>query len=131
VNTAQNIICGATGEAPSNDPEGVFAHHTSTPIPGLDRGHDVRYRRFRTMNPLNDAIRTYVVNEYAQNPDQVIEDSTPLISGGIVDSFSMVSLKRYLERTYKITIPDRMATPEAFDTIETIAALVRQLQPGD
>jgi acyl carrier protein len=81
------------------------------------------------MDPLNDAIRTYVVDEYVQDSDQAIEDSTPLISSGIVDSFSMVSLKRFLERTYQIAIPDRMATPDAFDTIEQIAALVRRIKP--
>ena len=81
------------------------------------------------MDPLNDAIRAFVVNEYAQDQDQVIEDSTPLISSGIVDSFSMVSLKRFLERTYQIAIPDRMATSSAFDTVEQIAALVRRIKP--
>ena len=36
----------------------------------------------------------------------------PLISGGIVDSFSMVSLKRFLEnRSIDIPIPDDKATP--------------------
>ena len=45
---------------------------------------------------------------------------TPLISGGIVDSFSMVSLKRFLENKYKISIPDDKATPEAFDSVNKI-----------
>jgi acyl carrier protein len=49
---------------------------------------------------------------------------TPLISGGIVDSFSMVSLKRFLENKYKISIPDDKATPEAFDSVNKICTLV-------
>jgi acyl carrier protein len=58
----------------------------------------------------------------------VIEDSTPLISGGIVDSFSMVSLKRFLERTHQIAIPEQMATADAFDTVEQIAALIGRIK---
>ena len=52
----------------------------------------------------------------------------PLISGGIVDSFSMVSLKRFLEKKYDISIPDADASPEAFDTVNSIAALVQRFQ---
>ena len=44
--------------------------------------------------------------------------------GGIVDSFSMVSLKIFLEKKYEIKIPDEKATPEAFDTVENIMNLV-------
>jgi acyl carrier protein len=38
----------------------------------------------------------------------------------------MVSLKRFLERTYAIRIPDGEATPAAFDTVDGIAALVER-----
>jgi acyl carrier protein len=38
----------------------------------------------------------------------------------------MVSLKRFLERKYSVTIPDEEATPEAFDTVEKIVALVEK-----
>jgi len=36
----------------------------------------------------------------------------------------MVSLKRFLEVKYKISIPDEDATPEAFDNVHKIADLV-------
>jgi hypothetical protein len=42
----------------------------------------------------------------------------------------MVSLKRFLERSCQIAIPDRLATPEASDTIEQIAALIRRIKPA-
>ena len=49
----------------------------------------------------------YVVKEYLEEgDDRTVEEETPLISGGIVDSFSMVSLKRFLEKRYQIRIPD-------------------------
>ena len=75
------------------------------------------------MTGLKDVILDYVIEEYAEEDDEVSFD-TPLISGGLVDSFSMVSLKRFLEVTYKISIPDDDATPEAFDSVSKIADLV-------
>ena len=80
------------------------------------------------MHSLTDAIRHSVVSEYAQNPDQAIEDSPPLMSCGTADAFSLVSRRRFLERPCASSIPDRVATTGAFDTVERIADLVRQPQ---
>ena len=81
------------------------------------------------MNELTEVIRNYVIKEYLEQGDErEVADDTPLISGGIVDSFSMVSLKRFLERKYNIRIPDADATPEAFDSVRSIAELVRKFQ---
>jgi len=70
-------------------------------------------------------VLTYVKAEYLEEDDEINVD-TPLISGGIVDSFSMVSLKRFLENKYKISIPDDKATPEAFDSVNKICVLVKE-----
>jgi D-alanine--poly(phosphoribitol) ligase subunit 2 len=81
------------------------------------------------MDELMQAILEYVRDEYLEeDDDREVDFTTPLISGGIVDSFSMVSLKRFLERKYDIQIPDADASPEAFDTVESIAALVQRFQ---
>ena len=81
------------------------------------------------MDEITKAVRDYIIREYLEEGDdrEVIE-TTPLISGGIVDSFSMVSLLRFLEKKYSIHIPDDAATPEAFDSLERIVALVRRFQ---
>jgi len=75
------------------------------------------------MDELKDVILKYVIDEYGSE-DSTITFETPLISGGLVDSFSMVSLKRFLEMRYKISIPDEDASPEAFDSVNKIADLV-------
>ena len=78
------------------------------------------------MEDMKQIVLTYVKNEYLEDEDEEINFDTPLISGGIVDSFSMVSLKRFLENKYKISIPDDKATPEAFDSVNKIVALVKE-----
>jgi acyl carrier protein len=83
------------------------------------------------MDELTKMVRDYVIKEYLEEgDDREIGETTPLISGGIVDSFSMVSLKRFLEKKCSIQIPDADATPEAFDTVQSIVALVRHFQKG-
>jgi acyl carrier protein len=78
------------------------------------------------MEDLKDVVLKYVSAEYLEEGSDPITYDTPLISGGIVDSFSMVSLKRFLENRYKISIPDGDATPEAFDSVNKIADLVKR-----
>ena len=81
------------------------------------------------MDELKQLILDYVKREYLEEgDDRVVTETTPLISGGIVDSFSMVSLKRFLERKFSIAIPDADASPQAFDNVNSIAALVTRFQ---
>lgn len=79
------------------------------------------------MDDLKRVIREYVIREYLEEGDS-IDVNTPLITGGIVDSFSMVSLKRFLERRYNIQIPDTEATPAAFNSVNNIADLVTRVR---
>jgi len=83
------------------------------------------------MEDLKRVILDYVVKEYVEEgDDRQIKLDTPLITGGIVDSFSMVSLKRFLEKKYAIQIPDSEATPAAFDTVSSLAELVVRIRSG-
>jgi acyl carrier protein len=78
------------------------------------------------MSEMKDIILQYVINEYLEDDSETLTYDSPLISGGIVDSFSMVSLKRFLENKYNISIPDADATPEAFDSVTKICQLVER-----
>ena len=76
---------------------------------------------------IKDTVLQYVKNEYLEtDDDREITYDTPLISGGIVDSFSMVSLKVFLETKFNIQIPDAKASPEAFDSVNNIVNLLKE-----
>ena len=77
------------------------------------------------MDDIKDVVLEYIKEEYVEDEDEEVTYDSPLITGGIVDSFSMVSLKRFLENKYNISIPDEKASPEAFDSVNSIAALVK------
>ena len=79
------------------------------------------------MDEMKKMIIDYVKREYLEEDDErEVNENTKLISGGIVDSFSMVSLKTFLEKKCKVKLPDEEATPEAFDTVNNIIALVNK-----
>ncbi len=79
------------------------------------------------MDEIREAVLEYVIDEYIDEDDDMeVDADTALISSGIVDSFSMVSLKAFLENKYDIRIPDEDATPEAFDTVNSIVQIVER-----
>ena len=78
------------------------------------------------LNEMKEMVLKYVIKEYIDDDDAKITYDTPLISSGYVDSFSMVSLLVFLENKFKIKIPPSKATPEAFDSVNNIVALVNQ-----
>ena len=76
---------------------------------------------------MKQTILDYIRNEYLDEDDDIdLNENTKLISGGIVDSFSMVSLKRFLEKKCSISIHDDEASPQAFDTVKSIMELVQR-----
>jgi acyl carrier protein len=75
---------------------------------------------------MKDVILKFIVDEYVEDDSLVVTETTPLISSGLVDSFSMVSLKLFLEEEYQIKMTDAEASTEAFDTVKSIIALVQK-----
>jgi acyl carrier protein len=59
---------------------------------------------------------------------EAISIDTPLISGGYVDSFSMVSIVVFLEKEFNITVPESEIVPTNFNSIQKIAELVEKLK---
>ena len=79
---------------------------------------------------MRDKIIEYIRDEYLEDESMEVKEDTPLISSGIVDSFSMVSLKMYLEEEYSIKMTDEEASTEAFDSVGSILALVKKKMAG-
>ena len=78
---------------------------------------------------MKEELIEYIIDEYVEDDTEVTED-TPLIDGGIIDSFSIVSLKSWLEKKFSINIPDEMGTVENFGTVNRILVLVEKLKSG-
>ena len=81
------------------------------------------------MDEMHKVVLDYVIDEYLdEDEEDEIDVDSPLISSGIVDSFSMVSLKLFLEQKYDVKIPDEQASPEAFDSVRSICNVVTSIK---
>jgi acyl carrier protein len=75
---------------------------------------------------MREQITEFIYDEYVEDESMEIKDDTPLISSGLVDSFSMVSLKMFLEEEYSVQMTDEEASTEAFDTVNNIIELMKK-----
>lgn len=73
---------------------------------------------------MKDDIIEYIMDEYVEEDDVEIKEDSSLIKEGIIDSFSIVALRNWLQKEYDITIPDEMGTVENFETVNKIIELV-------
>lgn len=56
-----------------------------------------------------------------------IKYDTQLISGGFMDSFSMVSVLVFIEKNFNVKIPDKDAIPENFNSVDKMVELVKKI----
>jgi acyl carrier protein len=81
------------------------------------------------MEALQSAIKTYILDEFLPGANaSELTSTTPLISGGILDSLATVRLVAFLEEQYRITIEPHEASVDYLDTIDQIADLVKTKQ---
>jgi acyl carrier protein len=81
------------------------------------------------MDEIEQKIKGYILEEClpGEDPDE-LTPSTPLISGGILDSLSTLKLVAFLEEQFNIEVAAHEASVDHLDTIELISALVRGKQ---
>jgi acyl carrier protein len=70
----------------------------------------------------------FIKKEFLTDPDFEITIDTKLISSGLVDSFSLVALQRFIEKEFGKVIPAPRITAEHFDTVRQIMKLIDQFQ---
>ena len=80
---------------------------------------------------IEQAIRDYVLREFLPGAGPEAIDRAPgLMTGGILDSLSIVSLVEFLEERYGVELRAHELDVEHLDRIEDIAALVREKRDG-
>jgi acyl carrier protein len=76
------------------------------------------------MQEAKDAIRTYIINSLIRNPKYKLGDEDKLISGGVIDSFSLVELSLFLEEKFGVRPDDTELNADNMDTVQMITNYV-------
>ena len=74
-----------------------------------------------TDGDIRTALRAYLTQEVLHDPDYPLTDDEPLISSGLIDSFSLVDIALWAENTVGVRIEDNELTADNFDTLAQLA----------
>jgi acyl carrier protein len=81
------------------------------------------------MDTIESKVKSYVLSEFLPGADAAeLTPTTPLITGGVLDSVATFRLVAYLEDQFKISVASHEANVNYLDTIEQIVALVKKKQ---
>ena len=69
-------------------------------------------------------LNAYITTEIMRQSDRTLAPTEPLISAGLVDSFSLVDLALFIEEEFGVHIDDTELNQDTFDTLQELAKLI-------
>jgi acyl carrier protein len=77
------------------------------------------------MTEIRKTVRAYILEEYlpGESPGS-LDDATPLITGGVLDSISTVKLVAFLEARFGVEFKAHEMSADNLDTIDDITRIV-------
>jgi len=69
-------------------------------------------------------LKDFISRELLGNPNYQIEDQEPLITGGLIDSFSLAQIGVFVEDVFDVYIPDTDLTVANMDTLEQMVTRI-------
>lgn len=70
----------------------------------------------------------YLQEEILNQPNRSIDPDEPILSNGLIDSFSLVDVALFVENKYKVVIDNTDLNANAFDTLNQLADLIIERQ---
>ena len=69
-------------------------------------------------------LENFIATQILKQPDRKIAAAEPLLSSGLIDSFSLMDLALYVEDTFGVRIEDTELNANTFDTLNQLSALI-------
>ncbi len=73
---------------------------------------------------IRNKIRSFIIEDLMRDEDYALENDEGIITGGLMDSFSLAELGVYIEEEFEVYIPDADLTIDQMDTLDQIVARV-------
>jgi acyl carrier protein len=85
----------------------------------------------KSRDHIRETTRNYILSEFLTGEDPAsLTDTTPLITGGILDSIGTVRLVTHLEQSFGISLEQRDITVDRFNTVADIVHTVEAKSMG-
>jgi acyl carrier protein len=69
-------------------------------------------------------LERFIATNILKQPNRAIAVNEPLISSGLIDSFSLMDLALHVEDTFGVRIDDTELNANTFDTLNQLSALI-------
>jgi len=76
-------------------------------------------------NELTKKLSGFIVNSILKQPTRTLLLTEPLISSGLIDSFSLVDLAVFVEEELGVHIDDSELNSSTFDNLEQLVDLIK------
>lgn len=75
---------------------------------------------------IREKLRTFITHELIRDPDYKLGDDEGIVTGGLMDSFSLAEFGVFVEDEFNVYIPDSDLTVANMDTLNQMVARVLQ-----
>ena len=69
-------------------------------------------------------LGSYLASQILKQPNRKITAEEPLISSGLIDSFSLMDVALFVEDTFGVRIEDTELNADTFDNLTQLASLI-------
>ena len=77
---------------------------------------------------MKEELRQFITKDMIRNAKYPLKDDEPLITGGLIDSFSLVELGLFIEEKFGVTVPDPDLTVANMDNLNLIVKMIESKQ---
>lgn len=78
---------------------------------------------------IHDKLRVFILKDLIRDPQYDLGDDEGIVTGGMIDSFSLAQIGVYAEQEFNVYIPDPDLTVSKMDTLaQMVARILRDIK---
>jgi acyl carrier protein len=79
-------------------------------------------------NNLHEQLSQFIAEKILKQPSRTIQENEPIITSGLIDSFSLVDLALFVEERFGVHIDDTELNAETFNNIHELVKIIEKRQ---
>ncbi len=78
---------------------------------------------------VHDKLRSFILKDLVRDPQYALADDEGVVTGGMIDSFSLAQIGVFAEQEFNVYIPDPDLTVAKMDTLaQMVARIMRDIK---